>query len=93
MAMDVLIRSVDHIQISAVNFIGTDTLYHSCQTPMEAFCGHMFEPSIFVGIWDVIPYNLVGGNEGFGGICCICFQVTRAKSYCSRNTLGQFVIV
>jgi len=48
---------------------------------MEAFCGHVFEPSIFVGILHVISFTLVGGSQGVGGICFICFQVTEAKTY------------
>jgi hypothetical protein len=35
---------------------------------MEAFCGHVFEPSILAGILHMMPCALVGGSHGFGGI-------------------------
>ena len=43
---------------------------------MEAFCGHVFEPSILAGILHVIPCTLVGGCQGFGEIYFICFYAS-----------------
>jgi hypothetical protein len=93
MAVDVLIRPVDPIQLSAVSSTGTGTLYQKYRTPIKAFCGHVFELSISAGILNVILCIFVGGNQGFGEIFCICFRLQgQRQTYCSRN-LGQFIIV
>jgi hypothetical protein len=44
--------------------------------------------TVYIGKWESrIQRNLLHL------FLCICFQVTKAKTYCSGSTLGQFVIV